>query len=236
MGLKVYNHDREPCEAFFEYDGLKEPVHITHFKDRVNEKTTIFHSRRYLDPHLFQVSLDSIHRKQVESSATGRPVQSTDSKSKSLTGQKTLVGAWGFYEEQYHNNWVFFNPNAAIGDNLLKPVNDLYRFGQEQNIEFRTLDLIDDYDRADAFVFFDFPRMDSPYVKKVFATNKPKFLLILESPLIKPDNWLPDNQRLFTKIFTYMDTVIDNKRFIKTSRRKTSSAARLPAANTSSMK
>ena len=96
LGLKVYNHDREPCEAFFEYDGLKEPVYITHFVERVNEKTTIFHSIRYLDPHLFQVNLSSIRRKQPDNILTGKSIQASSIRSNALKEHKALIGAWGF--------------------------------------------------------------------------------------------------------------------------------------------
>ncbi len=115
------------------------------------------------------------------------------------------IGVWGFYESQYYNNRIFLTPNAGIGDNLLKPMNELYRQGMEENIKFISLDMLGNYDDADAFLFLDFPIMDNPMVKRVFSLNKPKFLIILESPLIRPENWDEENLNLFYRVFSYSD-------------------------------
>ena len=54
--------------------------------------------------------------------------------------QVSTIGVWGFYEELFKNNWIFLNTDAAIGDNLLKPMNTFYRVALQNNIEIKSLD------------------------------------------------------------------------------------------------
>lgn len=44
---------------------------------------------------------------------------------------------------------------------------------------------------------------------------KKSFLLILESFLIRPDNWVADSHRYFRKIFTWHDAYVDNVKYFK---------------------
>ena len=78
-----------------------------------------------------------------------------------------------------------------------------------------TLDMVENFDDMDGFIFLDFPKMKNKYVKKVFETNIPKYLVIFETELIKIDNWKIDNHKLFKKIFTWNDDIIDNKKYFK---------------------
>jgi tetratricopeptide (TPR) repeat protein len=80
LNLNVYNVDREPCEAFLEYDGLKEPIHITHDPKRVNEKTTIFRSRWGIDQTLYNINVGNIHRKYISEISTIFTQSATDKK------------------------------------------------------------------------------------------------------------------------------------------------------------
>jgi len=125
------------------------------------------------------------------------------------------VGFWNYYEELNHNNYIFLNPNAPIGDNLLKPVNDLYVYAKQRGLEFMTLDMIENFESMDAFVFFDFPDMSNPLVQKAFGSKSPKNLVIWESEVIKPDNWDINNHEYFKKIYTWNDSIIDNKKYFK---------------------
>lgn len=125
------------------------------------------------------------------------------------------VGFWNYYESLSHNNYMFTNPSAPIGDNLLKPLNELYTYAKQKGLEFMTLDMIADFKSMDAFVFFDFPIMKNPLVQRAFESASPKYLIIWESEVIKPDNWDIKNHRYFKKIFTWNDTLIDNKKYFK---------------------
>jgi glycosyltransferase involved in cell wall biosynthesis len=129
--------------------------------------------------------------------------------------QTKVIGVWGFYEESFKNNAIFLTPDAPIGDHLLKPMNDFYRVALQNSIELKSLDTIQDFNDVAAFLFWDFPKVDNPLVSRAMISEKPCYLVIAESPVILPDNWLAQNQKHFTKIFTYYDDMIDNKRFFK---------------------
>ncbi len=42
------------------------------------------------------------------------------------------------------------------------------------------------------------------------------YLMLLESELIRPDNWMIDSHKYFNKIFTWNDEVVDNIKYFKT--------------------
>ncbi|PKP62139.1 hypothetical protein CVT91_00470 [Candidatus Atribacteria bacterium HGW-Atribacteria-1] len=53
-----------------------------------------------------------------------------------------------------------------------------------------------------------------PKIKNI-TPDKDNYFLMLESKIIRPDNWSIDNHRFFKKIFTWDDTLVDNKKYIK---------------------
>jgi hypothetical protein len=125
------------------------------------------------------------------------------------------VGFWNYYEGLNNNNYMFLNPAAPIGDNLLKPLNDLYEHARQMGLEFMTLDMVENFGAIDAFVFFDFPNRKNPLVQKALESAAPKYLVLMETEVIKPDNWNAANHAQFDKIYTWDDRVIDNKKYFK---------------------
>jgi hypothetical protein len=57
--------------------------------------------------------------------------------------------------------------------------------------------------------------MTNRYVKKVFQTDLPKYLVVLESKLIRIDNWDVNKCVFFKKIFTWSDDIANGKKYIK---------------------
>ncbi len=125
------------------------------------------------------------------------------------------IGVWNYYESLNKENYLLLNSSTGIGDDLLKPFNKLYLDGKKNNINFMTLDMIDNFNNMDGFIFFDFPDLNNEYVEKVFKTGFPKYLIIFESELIRPDNWNIVNHQLFEKIFTWNDNFVDNTKYFK---------------------
>lgn len=125
------------------------------------------------------------------------------------------IGCWSFYEKLNTNNSLFLKPDSGIGDNLLLPFNRLYLHGEERGVHFKTLDVIEDFEKIDTFIFFDYPDMSNKYVKMAFKLNTPKYLVIFESQIIKPDNWSAKYHGFFNKIFTWNDKYIDNEKYFK---------------------
>lgn len=124
------------------------------------------------------------------------------------------VGAWNFYEQLSTDNFMFTHADAPIGDSLLRPFNMLYAQAKAKGIKFRTLDLVERFDEMDAYLFMDMPSVH-PLVEAAFRSKKPRYLVLWENALVKPDNWLPQLHNLFEKIFTWDDTLVDNKRYFK---------------------
>lgn len=118
------------------------------------------------------------------------------------------------YDELNRNNRLFEARDAAIGDDLLLPFGVLRKQAQERGVTVATSAVLS-AEKADAFVFIDMPAQDSPVFRQALASGRPLYLLVLESRLVHPQNYDPDLQRHFAKIFTYDDSVVDGERFIK---------------------
>lgn len=125
------------------------------------------------------------------------------------------IGIWNYYEELNYNNYLLLHKDAPIGDDLLITFNKLYQYGLLKGIEFLTLDMISSFDEMDAFLFLDFPKLDTSYVQKAFKAKKPMYLVLFECEVIKPNNWDVNNHKFFDKVFTWNDDIVDNKKYIK---------------------
>jgi len=74
----------------------------------------------------------------------------------------------------------------------------------------------DDIKKFDAVIFLDFPTLKNTYFKRLIKLGlNNMYLVILESPLIKPDNLNHKNHKYFKKIFTWSDGMVDNKKYFK---------------------
>jgi len=125
------------------------------------------------------------------------------------------LGFYNFYE--VYNNNKMFDPtfHADIGDDLLYPLHELARVGKERGHSISTIDQ-EGADPFDAIAFFDYPGKDNPYLKKLIEMDfKNLYLFLFENPIIKPDNYNPKNYQPFKKVFTYIDTLVDNKKIFK---------------------
>ena len=125
------------------------------------------------------------------------------------------VAVWNFYEEITTNGFLFKNIEASIGAELLSAWNKLFISGAERGISFCTLDQVDDLETIDAIVFMDHPRYDSEIVAKAFKLEIKKYLIIYECEVIKPDNWDAKNHIHYERVFTWNDSIVDGKKYIK---------------------
>lgn len=124
------------------------------------------------------------------------------------------IGVWNYYESLNKENFILLNENSQIGDGLLKPFNLMYKTGLSQGVVFNTLDSCN-ISEQDAFLFFDYPDEMNKLVNQALGSNKPKYLVIFESEIIKPDNWDLQNHVKFEKIFTWNDKLVDGEKYIK---------------------
>jgi len=119
-----------------------------------------------------------------------------------------------YYEELNENNRMFNHANAPIGDELLLPMIVLKEYAAKRGITIGTHTVIS-LDQADAVVFIDMPDFSSYAVRKILKSKKPCYLIVCESKIVRPQNYNPHLLIKFKKIFTYDDSLVDGKRFIK---------------------
>lgn len=126
----------------------------------------------------------------------------------------TTIAFHNIYEELNRDNRLFESCNASIGDDLLLPFIVLRDLAQSRGVTVATLPVLAAAD-IDAYVFIDMPDTGNIAYRQALASNKPTYLIILESPLVRPQNYDPANLQKFRKVFTYNDNLVDGKHFIK---------------------
>lgn len=100
---------------------------------------------------------------------------------------------------------------------------NIRKYLQTKNIILDTIDL-HPVEKADKIFFFDhqaFTMLNygpSPYLKQCIIKNIPKIklnLIITECPIIKPESWSMANHQYYNKVYTWNDSLIDNKKYFK---------------------
>ena len=119
-----------------------------------------------------------------------------------------------FHDFLNRDNFMFEHADSLIGDDLLRPFLELKKYALKQNVRVATVDVVEVAD-ADAVVFVDMPDTDNPYFTACLAKKIPIYLIMLESKIVRKNNYVPDNHRCFTKIFTYDDSLVDNVKYFK---------------------
>lgn len=121
------------------------------------------------------------------------------------------IGFWNLYPEL--NDALFTNPNAPIGDDLLRPFNVLGEMARERGHVCEPLDPTRP-EAYDALVFIDFPA--TPLVAACFAAKRPCYLITFEPPVVRPLNWERMVHAAFQKVFTWDDSLVGtDPRYVK---------------------
>ena len=119
------------------------------------------------------------------------------------------------------NNRIFANTqNDIYQDNqsaFLQLKKRLYEYGYELN----TIDM-GNSETADRIIIFDIPPQNYPnfttFHECVKRGLQEKMIgLIIESPVVYPQSWNPQFHEYFTKVLTWNDDLIDNKKYFKLS-------------------
>lgn len=120
-----------------------------------------------------------------------------------------MVKATFFTSKFYLNNRQFDlfdeisnRDNCLYGSYLLKE-----RF-KERGINLSTQDI--NLPSGSQFIIYN----EMPKIKDIFL-EKYNYLIILESEVLRPDNWNLENHRNFKKIFTWNDKYVDNEKYFK---------------------
>jgi hypothetical protein len=124
------------------------------------------------------------------------------------------IGFYNYYSD-FNKNKMFLTPNSPIGDELSYPTYLLGKFLKEKGYKFSTVD-IDKPDTYDLVIFFDLPTKGDFYFEYFKKKKSVKmFLFILESHLIRPENWIKKYHDVFHKVFTWNDKMVDSIKYFK---------------------
>ena len=126
--------------------------------------------------------------------------------------KKVIVS--NYYDDLNHHDRMFINSDWEIGTNLFAPTVRLREVGLSHDIFFGTTYSIKP-EQASAIVFIDYPKRTDKLLEYAIKNKIPMFLLVSESELIRPQNWVFSNHNLFKKIFTWNDDLVDNIKYFK---------------------
>lgn len=121
------------------------------------------------------------------------------------------------YSDPSNKNKMFLDPSSTLGDDLMYPFFYLGGRIKELGHKVSTIDM-DALEKFDAVVFLEFPTFKNKYFRRLVRNKfKNLYLVLFESPIIKPNNYYAENHKYFKKIFTWMDNLVDNKKYFKIS-------------------
>jgi len=114
-------------------------------------------------------------------------------------------------DSYFHKNILFDKDQTSIvaRDDCLKPYHILFEEFYKNGYLIATND-IHTIEDSDIVIYSDMPKK-LPLKKDI---NK-SYLLMLESPLVCPQNFDIEKHKYFNKIFTWDDRLIDNKKYFK---------------------
>lgn len=124
------------------------------------------------------------------------------------------IGFCNIHRELNHDNFMFENANTAIGDDLLKPLQELRRQASDRGVTVATVGVMA-VEEMDCLVFMDMPDKKNRYFRSAIDAGIPLYLMVLESPLIRKENHEPASHRFFTRVLTYNDSLVDDSFYIK---------------------
>lgn len=128
---------------------------------------------------------------------------------------KIRIGIENYYEVYNIKNNIFNKDAYKIGENLEYPFVTLRDKLNALEIKIDTLDMypLDEYDKV---IFLDVPKKSNIKFKRLKEIGKSKlYLVILESEIIKKDNWVKKNHIYFDKVFTWNNDLVDDNKYIK---------------------
>ncbi len=127
-----------------------------------------------------------------------------------------LIGVWNYHESLHKDNYMLSEfTEDCLGEDSMRPFYEFFLDAKSKGHNVEILNDKRDIDEYDIFIFINFPKRNKKIVNQALNTNKPKYLINQECPIIYPETWLNKNYTLFEKVFTWADDIIDNKIFFK---------------------
>lgn len=111
---------------------------------------------------------------------------------------------------KYLQNNTIFNKNSKLNrDDSFSNFIELKKEFLKHDYDLSTNDL-NTIDESDIVIYFDMPNI----LPKQKDINK-SYLIMAESILIRPDNYIMEKHEYFNKIFTWDDNLVDNIKYFK---------------------
>lgn len=133
------------------------------------------------------------------------------------------IAVFNPYKKRFSkNNLMFVKTNDQPGDVVFesmvfcKDYEEYFfkKYAERKDVLFIPLD-DSNINKANAFIFWDFPQKNNGYFKQAIASKKPLYLIAAETKIISPESYLKENHTYFKKVFTWDDDLVDNKKYIK---------------------
>ena len=112
-------------------------------------------------------------------------------------------------------NYMFHNPDAGNGDDLLLPWIEMKKYAGPLEITMCTPDTVKP-EEIDVFLFIDMPMENDKYYRLARDRGIPSYLLMAENGLKWAGNFDRQRHVYFKKVFTYRDDYVDNSNYLKT--------------------
>ena len=122
------------------------------------------------------------------------------------------IGFHNFYN-RLNNNRMFETSDAGIGDDILYPMVRLRQRLEGAGHSAATIDTAP-LDSFDAVVFCDYPTKFNARFRRLLAMSTPVYLMLFESPAVRPDNWNVSNHAPFRKVFTW-SPLLEGEKYVR---------------------
>jgi hypothetical protein len=125
-----------------------------------------------------------------------------------------IIAFNSLYPELNTNNYIFENSQAPIGDDLLRPFLEIKKYANKLGYSTCLINNLDEHEIV-AYVFIDMPEVRCAHLSAAIKSGKPIYLLALESKLINPRSYEKENHKIFNRVFTWDDSLVDGQSYIK---------------------
>ena len=123
------------------------------------------------------------------------------------------IGFYNYYSFGNNNN-MFLSSDSPIGDDLSYPTYYLGKFLKSLGFEVSTIDT-DDISSYDIIIFLDLPKKNDRFFNQLKKYHKRLYLILSESPLVRPENWETKNHKVFKKVLVWNDEFVDSTKYFK---------------------
>ena len=120
----------------------------------------------------------------------------------------------GHYSEIFREQYCFNNSDSSIHEGCFNRMIELKKSFKKLDMDLIGQDSLNDADSYDAVIIWDHPK-DKKMRQEINNISVPIYLIAEEAPIILPENFIDEFTKKYKRIFTWMNVLIDGKRYIK---------------------